>query len=200
MDFVDEIVSALLRGGANEEEKVSGLLLMSSPALLSAVKDTLHKYDDLRFYLLLSVSKECQKQQTASGNSEETERFVLNAFQLLHKLPHPEVLERFYLYTPQDLPSLMQPKKKEPKSFSDLYQAGTKRKRSQAQSEDADEVLAQLRRVFVRKEHRKAFEAAWKELLRLPLSPLVYKQILLDMPQHVLPYFAKPEQIGRAHV
>ena len=168
---------------------------MSYPSLLEVIKEFFHNYDDLRFYMLQSVVKLC-KQRKNTTDKEVTDKFVLNVFQLMHRMPTPDEVESFYVHDPEKLPLLVSPPKKKVESFADLYQSGQKRKRKEVQAENTEEAVKQLANVFKVENHSEAFQNAWRALLRLPLSPLVYKQVLLDMPQHILPYFPNPELLG----
>lgn len=166
---------------------------MSYPSLLEVIKEFFHEYDDLRFYMLQSISKLC-KNKKKTKKSKELDRFVLNTFQLLHKISNPKKTENFYVHDPEKLTLLTNRKKKTPESFSQMYKsAGKKRNRSEKDLQDEDEELNELTIIFNEEEHGKIFQNAWRELIHLPLNSLVYKQILLDMPQYILPFFPQPE-------
>lgn len=170
---------------------------MSYPSLLETIKEFFHNYDDLRFYMLQSISKLCKSKQKHAKKSQQLDKFILNTFQLLHKIPDPTQIENFYVHDPEKLKVLTNRKKKVHESFSSMYKSassvGKKRNRVEKDLQDEDLELDELTVVFQKKEHALIFQNAWRELIRLPLNSLVYKQILLDMPQYVLPHFPQPE-------
>jgi len=197
VDFIECIISTIL--GARYPQKA--LILMSHATLLEEIKVFFHEYDDLRFYMLQSIAKICRRKKTMLESNppkdkELINKFVLNAFQLLHRIPVPEELSNFYIHSPEKFTIIQNPKKKEAESFAEMYQPATKRKRKDKETNDNFEDIIELGRVFKTEEHSTAFQNAWRDILRLPLSPLVYKQVLLDMPHHILPHFPNPELFG----
>ena len=166
-------------------------------------KEYFHENDDLKA-LLLKILIDLIKNKLQG--STVPERFIYNVHLLIQNIPNPnpKTLESFYIFDVAKFPIL---KHKSVKDLLDSFTGDTftiaeklgKRSRTvEEKFSDADKFLLNFCMLIFHSAsyHKNLFTRTWKNFLKLKLPIKIYRQILIEMPQSIIPYFTNPTLLG----
>jgi U3 small nucleolar RNA-associated protein 19 len=181
----------------------------------------LHRFDDIRYYTLYNLEKLIEDQRSklrqngnvSSSLSQETETFVWNVYHILNALNMPRKnndLKHFFIPLPSNASSEKKTNEKSENSVDDVTKEESSMDTTRTEHEHEKSGKSSRKRKRKKREakathkenqlttisaHRHIFTKCWMSYLKLPLPLPLYKLILVNLHQHVIPYLYNPQNL-----